>query len=74
MNRSVGAGPQENFKLSLRKLGWYLGRQVERRVSVSTEMYADRVNGRNFRKRSVRDRLGGQVEPAPFTRPVTGKR
>ncbi|KAH9533844.1 hypothetical protein CY35_18G074400 [Sphagnum magellanicum] len=49
------------------------GKRVGRRVSVTTDMYADRANGgNNTRKRSIRDRLGGNVEQlAPVRQPNT---
>ncbi|CAK9265873.1 unnamed protein product [Sphagnum jensenii] len=49
------------------------GKRVGRRVSVTTDMYADRANGgNNTRKRSIRDRLGGNVEQlAPVRHPNT---
>jgi hypothetical protein len=44
-------------------------------LSVPTEMYADReIGARNFRRRSIRDRLGGNVEHFSFSRQNNGKR
>ncbi|KAG0616507.1 hypothetical protein M758_5G120900 [Ceratodon purpureus] len=50
------------------------GKRVERHVSGSTEMYADRANGASNRKRSIRDRLGGLTEPVFTPRQSTAKR
>jgi hypothetical protein len=51
------------------------GKRVGRRVSVTTDMYADRANGgNNTRKRSIRDRLGGNVEQLAHVRRPNTKR
>lgn len=47
-------------------------KQVQRHVSVPTEMYADRANGERNRKRSIRDRLGGLSEPVSSLPHSTG--
>jgi len=39
------------------------GQRVQRHVTVPTEMYADRASGDRSRKRSIRDRLGSDLEP-----------
>jgi hypothetical protein len=49
-------------------------KQVERHVSSSTEMYADRANGASNRKRSLRDRLGGLNDPVYTAPQSTAKR
>jgi hypothetical protein len=72
-NQSCKTGFGLLFLSIASKVGGVGGPQVGRRVSVTTDMYADRANGgNNTRKRSIRDRLGGNVEQlAPVRQPNT---
>lgn len=50
----------------------YGAKQVERHVTVPTEMYADRTTGDWNRRRSIRERLGVWMEPVRAAPQSTG--